>query len=99
MMSDVIHDAPAFVANRASWYEASARQRIDGLLDAGSFTEFLGPAERVTSPHLPLFALPQQFAETRRVAHASPQRPGRAPDRRTPGPPARWPDSSPPPLS
>ncbi|EGD03304.1 malonate decarboxylase subunit beta, partial [Burkholderia sp. TJI49] len=54
-MSDVNlgHDAPAFVANAASWYEASARQRIDGLLDAGSFGEFLGPAERVTSPHLP----------------------------------------------
>lgn len=34
MMTDVIHDAPAFVANGASWYEASARQRIDGLLDA-----------------------------------------------------------------
>ncbi|AOJ74600.1 biotin-independent malonate decarboxylase subunit beta [Burkholderia ubonensis] len=60
-MSDVIHDAPAFVANASSWYEASARQRLDGLLDAGSFTEFLGPAERVTSPHLPLFDLPQQF--------------------------------------
>ena len=41
-------DTPAFVANAASWYEASARQRIDGLLDAGSFREFLGPAERVT---------------------------------------------------
>ena len=53
MMSDVIHDAPAFVANGASWYEASARQRIDGLLDAGSFSEFLGPAERVTSPVSP----------------------------------------------
>lgn len=59
--TEATHDAPAFVANASSWYEASARQRIDGLLDAGSFAEFLGPAERVTSPHLPLFDLPQQF--------------------------------------
>jgi len=44
-----------------SWYEASARQRVDGLLDAGSFDEFIGPAERETSPHLSLFNLPQQF--------------------------------------
>jgi malonate decarboxylase beta subunit len=44
-----------------SWYEASARQRVDGLLDAGSFEEFIGPAVRETSPHLPLFGLPQQF--------------------------------------
>ncbi|RQR35303.1 biotin-independent malonate decarboxylase subunit beta [Burkholderia sp. Bp9142] len=69
MMNDVIHDAPAFVANGASWYEASARQRVDGLLDAGSFTEFLGPGERVTSPHLPLFDLPQQFDDGMVVGH------------------------------
>uniref|UniRef100_UPI001962CD75 malonate decarboxylase subunit beta n=1 Tax=Burkholderia sp. LMG 13014 TaxID=2709306 RepID=UPI001962CD75 len=52
-----------------SWYEASARQRVDGLLDAGSFSEFLGPAERVTSPHLPLFDLPQQFDDGMVVGH------------------------------
>lgn len=69
MMTDMIHDAPAFVANGASWYEASARQRVDGLLDAGSFTEFLGPGERVTSPHLPLFDLPQQFDDGMVVGH------------------------------
>lgn len=44
-----------------SWYEASARQRLRLLLDPGSFTEILGPAERETSPHLPLFDLPAQF--------------------------------------
>ena len=44
-----------------SWYEASARQRLRLLLDAGSFAEFLGPAERETSPHLGLFDLPRQF--------------------------------------
>ncbi len=46
---------------QASWFQATARQRIDGLLDPGSFTEFLGPAERVQSPHLALFDLPAAF--------------------------------------
>jgi malonate decarboxylase beta subunit len=48
------HDAP-------SWYESSARDRVRLLLDAGSFVEFIGPAERETSPHLGLFDLPEQF--------------------------------------
>lgn len=44
-----------------SWYEASARQRIAALADAGSFGEFIGPEQRETSPHLALFDLPEQF--------------------------------------
>ncbi|MCE4224094.1 biotin-independent malonate decarboxylase subunit beta [Methylobacterium sp. C25] len=44
-----------------SWYEASARQRVAGLVDEDSFEEFLGPAERAMSPHLPLFDLPRAF--------------------------------------
>jgi malonate decarboxylase beta subunit len=44
-----------------SWYEASARQRISGLLDIGSFEEFIGPASREISPHLALFNVPEQF--------------------------------------
>jgi malonate decarboxylase beta subunit len=44
-----------------SWYEASARQRVRLLLDAGSFTEFVGPEQRQTSPHLHVFDLPEQF--------------------------------------
>ncbi|RYC33137.1 biotin-independent malonate decarboxylase subunit beta [Lichenibacterium minor] len=44
-----------------SWYEASARQRVRLLLDAGSFTEFVGPEQRETSPHLQVFDLPEQF--------------------------------------
>ncbi|MCP3463172.1 biotin-independent malonate decarboxylase subunit beta [Bradyrhizobium sp. CCGUVB23] len=44
-----------------SWYEASARQRIDALVDAGSFSEFIGPELRETSPHLAIFDLPEQF--------------------------------------
>ncbi|HEV7777907.1 MAG TPA: biotin-independent malonate decarboxylase subunit beta [Luteibacter sp.] len=45
----------------ASWYEASARQRLSGLLDKDSFVEFIGPEQRETSPHLSLFNLPEQF--------------------------------------
>jgi malonate decarboxylase beta subunit len=50
-------------ANAASlsWYEASARQRIDALLDRGSFHEFIGPEQREMSPHLSIFDLPEQF--------------------------------------
>ncbi|MGJ4942019.1 biotin-independent malonate decarboxylase subunit beta [Bradyrhizobium sp. HKCCYLS1011] len=44
-----------------SWYEASARQRIEALLDRGSFCEFIGPEQREASPHLSIFDLPEQF--------------------------------------
>ncbi|MCK1534534.1 MULTISPECIES: biotin-independent malonate decarboxylase subunit beta [unclassified Bradyrhizobium] len=44
-----------------SWYEASARQRIEALIDAGSFAEFVGPEQREMSPHLAIFDLPEQF--------------------------------------
>jgi len=46
---------------QASWYEASARARIAGLLDHGGFVEFIGPAAREMSPHLDIFDLPKQF--------------------------------------
>lgn len=46
---------------QASWLEATARARVAGLLDDGSFTEFLGPEQREMSPHLPLFDLPRAF--------------------------------------
>jgi malonate decarboxylase beta subunit len=45
----------------ANWYDASGRERIRGLLDAGSFTEFMGPAERCMSPHLAQFDLTGAF--------------------------------------
>jgi malonate decarboxylase beta subunit len=48
-------------SGQASWFQATARQRVAGLLDPNSFTEFLGPSERVQSPHLPLFDLPSAF--------------------------------------
>ncbi|KQT69351.1 biotin-independent malonate decarboxylase subunit beta [Methylobacterium sp. Leaf465] len=44
-----------------SWYEASARARLAGLLDTDTFQEFVGPEQRRMSPHLPLFDLPRAF--------------------------------------
>ena len=48
-------------ANEADWYEASARDRVAGLLDAKSFVEFLGPEQRAMSPHLAQFDLTGAF--------------------------------------
>jgi malonate decarboxylase beta subunit len=45
----------------ASWYEASARERVRLLLDVHSFQEFIGPENREISPHLRIFNLPEQF--------------------------------------
>jgi malonate decarboxylase beta subunit len=44
-----------------SYYEANARERLLGLLDADSFQEFLGPRARATSPHLAQLDLPGAF--------------------------------------
>jgi malonate decarboxylase beta subunit len=44
-----------------SYREASARSRLIAVLDPGSFVELLGPAERVTSPHLEALDLPVAF--------------------------------------
>jgi malonate decarboxylase beta subunit len=46
---------------KSGWFDATARQRVAGLLDPGSFTEFIGPSERVLSPHLRMFDLPSAF--------------------------------------
>ncbi len=51
---------PPGVARR-SYREASARRRLAGVLDPGSFLERLGPAERVTSPHLAALGQPVAF--------------------------------------
>src|SRR5580704_10773244 len=48
-------------AVKANWCEASARERITGLLDAESFVEVLGPEQRATSPHLAQFDLTGAF--------------------------------------
>ncbi len=47
--------------HEADWYEASARERVTGLLDANSFVEFLGPEQRAMSPHLAQFGLTGAF--------------------------------------
>ena len=47
--------------NRASWFQATARQRLTGLLDEHSFVEVVPPADRVQSPHLAGFDLPAAF--------------------------------------
>lgn len=52
--------APA-VAARRSYLECTARQRLAALLDEDSWTEFVGPAERVVSPHLATLGLPPQL--------------------------------------
>jgi len=46
---------------KRSFSESTARARIVHLLDAGSFTEILPPAERVVSPHLALLGVPSAF--------------------------------------
>ena len=47
--------------HEADWFEASARERIAGLLDPSSFEEFLGPTQRAMSPHLAQFNLTGAF--------------------------------------
>lgn len=51
----------ASLAARHSWFEATARARLAGLLDSGSFSEILPPAESNPSPHLALLDLPGAF--------------------------------------
>ena len=50
-----------FAAMTFSFAELTARERVRALLDAASFHEILGPAERVVSPHLALLGVPSAF--------------------------------------
>ena len=54
----------------ASYAECSARQRIARLFDAGSFHEWLPPAERVMSPHLAELGVPSAFDDGVAVGRA-----------------------------
>jgi malonate decarboxylase beta subunit len=56
-----VSDTKHSTSDSASWFLSTARERLAGLLDPGSFTEFLQPTERVVSPHLALFDLPAAF--------------------------------------
>ncbi len=44
-----------------SFLEASARERVQGVCDSGSFEEILKPEERVSSPHMALLEQPVAF--------------------------------------
>jgi len=44
-----------------SFAESTARERVARLLDAGSFTEILGPSARMMSPHLAQLGVPASF--------------------------------------
>src|SRR5262249_42034781 len=46
---------------KLSFYEATARDRVAGILDAGSFREILPPTLRIVSPHLEALDLPAAF--------------------------------------
>lgn len=46
---------------RINYLEASARQRIEGIIDPGTFKEILPPVEKVISPHLHYFNIPVEF--------------------------------------
>lgn len=50
--------APASRIVRRSYYEASARKRVETLLDEDSFRELLGPQDRFVSHHLRTLDLP-----------------------------------------
>ncbi|OND08447.1 biotin-independent malonate decarboxylase subunit beta [Burkholderia pseudomallei] len=62
---------PKLAPAGASWFEASARQRLAGLVDADALDAFAGPPARLASPHLPLFDLPQQFDDGMIVGRAT----------------------------
>lgn len=47
--------------SQRSYYEADARERIDGLLDADTFSEYFGPRRRTISPHLAQLDVPGAF--------------------------------------
>ncbi|MEG1726648.1 MAG: biotin-independent malonate decarboxylase subunit beta [Acidaminococcaceae bacterium] len=44
-----------------SFFDASARERALGMVDAESFTEFLNPRDRFVSPHLPVLGQAVEF--------------------------------------
>ena len=47
--------------NRKSWFEATARERIDGLVDANTFSEYLRPETSSPSKHLAALDLAGAF--------------------------------------
>jgi malonate decarboxylase beta subunit len=54
-----------------SYAECTARERLAQVLDAGSFHEWLPPAERVTSPHLAQLGVPSAFDDGVAIGRAT----------------------------
>lgn len=59
------------IGRRISYFEASARMRLSGLVDAGSFSEFCPPEMRQTSPHLARLGAPLAFDDGVMVGRAT----------------------------
>lgn len=60
-----------FNTNRQSWFEATARKRIQALVDANSFVEFLPPEQSTPSMHLTALDLPGAFDDGAIVGKAT----------------------------
>jgi malonate decarboxylase beta subunit len=58
-------------AGSISYAECSARERLARLVDAGSFHEWLPPAQRVTSPHLAQLGVPSAFDDGVAIGRAT----------------------------
>ena len=54
-----------------SYAECSARDRLARIVDAGSFHEWLPPAERLTSPHLAQLGVPSAFDDGVAIGRAT----------------------------
>jgi len=54
-----------------SYAECSARERLAEVVDAGSFHEWLPPAERLTSPHLAQLGVPSSFDDGVAIGRAT----------------------------
>ena len=59
------------VLRAISFVECSARERLSHIVDAGSFHEWLPPAERVTSPHLAQLGVPMAFDDGVAIGRAT----------------------------
>jgi malonate decarboxylase beta subunit len=69
MTAPLRHVASTERALTTSFNETSARTRLELLLDARSFVEFIGPEKREVSPHLKIFDLPEQFDDGIVIGH------------------------------
>lgn len=49
------------MTGKVSFAECSARERLARIVDPGSFHEWLGPTQRLTSPHLAQLGVPSSF--------------------------------------